>query len=147
MIRFLLAISVFFILFTLQGITLVNAQDECSDPPMECTSDADCRDILRPKCNLELGICESEPLSCQTDADCSNPCQPICDMSTSICVDQIVEEEGCDDLVGAAFGLCNAYCEAMDCDGEPQASERACDKVLSNYEKITGESMPLCSED
>jgi len=33
----------------------------------------------------------------------------------------------------------------MDCDGEPQASDKACDKVLGNYEKITGEPMPPCS--
>jgi len=27
------------------------------------------------------------------------------------------EETVCDLYEGAAFGLCNAYCEAMDCDG------------------------------
>lgn len=55
------------------------------------------------------------------------------------------EEEVCDGLEGAAYGLCNAYCEAMDCDGlEPQASEKACFKVLEKFENKTGEPMPPC---
>ena len=48
-------------------------------------------------------------------------------------------EDICDGEVGAAFGLCNAYCEAMDCDGDaPQASDRACDKVADKYLQVTG---------
>jgi len=58
------------------------------------------------------------------------------------CVEEIVTEDGCDGLEGAAYGLCNAYCEAMDCDGEPQASEKACARVKANYEKKTGEVPP-----
>ncbi len=55
------------------------------------------------------------------------------------------EETVCDSLEGAAFGLCNAYCEAMDCDGnDPQASEKACSKVLDKFEKQTGDEMPPC---
>jgi len=60
------------------------------------------------------------------------------------------EETVCDGEVGAAYGLCNAYCEAMDCDSyEPKASEKACNKVLANYEKKTGELPPcvdLCAD-
>jgi hypothetical protein len=53
-------------------------------------------------------------------------------------------ETVCDDQVGAAFGLCNAYCEAMDCDSvDPQASPTACDKVAAKFMNITG-SMPPC---
>ena len=48
----------------------------------------------------------------------------------------------CDGESGAAYGLCNAYCEAMDCDGAPQASQTACEKVESKYINITGMSMP-----
>jgi hypothetical protein len=56
------------------------------------------------------------------------------------------EEEVCDIFSGAAFGLCNAYCEAMDCelldDGDeltsPNASATACLKVKDNFIKITG---------
>ena len=55
------------------------------------------------------------------------------------------QTQDCYDLDGAAYGLCNAYCEAMDCDGEPQASEKACEKVLVNYVKITGD-VPPCFE-
>lgn len=52
-------------------------------------------------------------------------------------------ETVCNDQVGAAFGLCNAYCEAMDCDsGEPQASENACNRVLSKFEQLTGTTPP-----
>ena len=53
-------------------------------------------------------------------------------------------ETVCDELAGAAFGLCNAYCEAMDCDSvEAQASPTACEKVASKFEKITG-AVPPC---
>lgn len=49
------------------------------------------------------------------------------------------EEIICEDLSGASFGLCNAYCEAMDCDSAtPQASSTACAKVKSRYKTITG---------
>jgi len=42
------------------------------------------------------------------------------------------EEVVCDGEVGAAFGLCNAFCEAMDCDSDsPRASEQACDRVAA----------------
>ena len=50
----------------------------------------------------------------------------------------------CDGCTGAAYGLCVAYCEAMDCDSDnPQASESACQRVYDNYLKITG-SPPPC---
>lgn len=54
------------------------------------------------------------------------------------------EETVCDGLEGNLFGLCNAYCEAMDCDSEdPNASERACDRVLENFLDAGGE--PPCT--
>lgn len=45
-----------------------------------------------------------------------------------------------------AFGLCNAFCEAMDCDSaNPNASQKACDRVQANYERQTGSPPPcLC---
>lgn len=52
-------------------------------------------------------------------------------------------ETVCDSQVGAAFGLCNAYCEAMDCDSlNPQASETACANVFGRFENITGNPPP-----
>lgn len=53
------------------------------------------------------------------------------------------EETVCDGLTGAAYGLCTAYCGAMDCDsGDPQASQRACDRVGENFARITGGAPP-----
>ena len=53
------------------------------------------------------------------------------------------EENVCDGLSGAAFGLCNAYCEAMDCDSvAPNANETACLKVLGNFAKHSDEPIP-----
>ncbi len=45
------------------------------------------------------------------------------------------EESVCDSLEGGeAWGLCNAYCEAMDCDSDdPMASDQACEHVLENF--------------
>lgn len=53
-------------------------------------------------------------------------------------------EDVCDGDTGAAYGLCVAFCEAMDCDsGNANASPTACDKVADNYERRTG-SLPPC---
>ena len=50
----------------------------------------------------------------------------------------------CDTQTGAAYGLCNAYCEAMDCDSDSaQASTSACEKVSSKFNQITG-ALPPC---
>jgi hypothetical protein len=62
------------------------------------------------------------------------------------------EEDICDEMMGASWGLCNAYCEAMDCDlyfdddetTVPSASAQACDRVLANFEKVSGLACPPC---
>jgi hypothetical protein len=42
----------------------------------------------------------------------------------------------CDGLTGDAYGLCDAYCNAMKCGTEDQhASDRACERVLENFRK------------
>lgn len=49
----------------------------------------------------------------------------------------------CDNEHGAAFGLCNAYCEAMDCtDPNQAASNQGCASVKANFEKKTGRPLP-----
>lgn len=53
------------------------------------------------------------------------------------------EETVCDGQKGAAFGLCNAYCEAMDCDSPaPHAAPKACEQVRTKFERITGSALP-----
>lgn len=53
------------------------------------------------------------------------------------------QETVCDSETGAAFGLCNAYCEAMDCESaNPQASATACSKVKDKFTNITGRPLP-----
>ena len=49
------------------------------------------------------------------------------------------EEQVCDDagLMGSAFGLCVAFCEANDCDQFPDS--KACGVLRANYARITGE--------
>jgi hypothetical protein len=55
------------------------------------------------------------------------------------------EEPVCDDLNGALYGLCVAYCEAMDCHlGDQFASDRACERVLTNYMSHSDGEMPPC---
>ena len=55
------------------------------------------------------------------------------------------QEDVCAGQVGAAYGLCNAYCEAMDCDSaDAQASNKACNRVFDLFMNITGEQMPPC---
>jgi len=56
------------------------------------------------------------------------------------------EETVCDGLEGALFGLCNAYCEAMDCDSpNHHASDTGCARVLGNYMKHSGGTPPPCA--
>lgn len=53
------------------------------------------------------------------------------------------EETVCSGLAAPAFGLCNAYCEAMDCHlAEPHASRKACDQVRKNFQRKTGSDLP-----
>lgn len=53
------------------------------------------------------------------------------------------EETVCDNETGAAYGLCNAYCEAMDCtDPNQRASNKGCESVKKNFEKKTGRPLP-----
>ena len=55
------------------------------------------------------------------------------------------EEPVCDDLNGALYGLCVAYCEAMDCHlGDQFASDEACERVLTNYMTHSDGVMPPC---
>lgn len=52
-------------------------------------------------------------------------------------------EDVCAGQIGAAFGLCNAYCEAMDCDSaDPLASPEACGRVQDKYQTLTGANLP-----
>lgn len=44
------------------------------------------------------------------------------------------EEAVCDGQTGASKGLCIAYCEAMDCDADPNANATACAKVKGNWQ-------------
>ena len=54
------------------------------------------------------------------------------------------EELPCDaaGLRGAAYGLCIAYCEANDCEIQPDKT--ACDRLRANYAKLTGEDLFPC---
>jgi hypothetical protein len=51
------------------------------------------------------------------------------------------QETVCSGLTGAAFGLCNAYCEAQDCDVHPRPS---CPVLRRNFEKTTGSAVFPC---
>jgi len=49
------------------------------------------------------------------------------------------EEDVCDSLTGAAYGLCVSYCEAMDCgDANQHSDDEACLRVKANYQRIEG---------
>lgn len=52
-------------------------------------------------------------------------------------------ETVCDNEQGAAFGICNAYCEAIDCsDPNQRASNVACKNLKDHFEKLTGRPLP-----
>src|SRR3954447_18878989 len=58
--------------------------------------------------------------------------------------DPPAEETPCDSagLRGAAFGLCIAYCEANDCEIQPD--KHACAVLRANYSRITGDDLFPC---
>lgn len=47
-------------------------------------------------------------------------------------------ETVCDGEPAPGRGLCVAFCEAMDCDSDPNASVKACGNVKANWQKKTG---------
>ncbi len=55
------------------------------------------------------------------------------------------EETVCDTETGAAYGLCVAFCEANDCELDPDT--QACQVLRSNYMKITGSPFFPCEGD
>ena len=60
---------------------------------------------------------------------------------------QTPEEDVCDGYTDNAWGLCNAFCTAMDCDGDAtNASVRACGRVAENFMRATGEDSMPCIE-
>ncbi len=55
------------------------------------------------------------------------------------------EEQICDpaaELHGAAYGLCLAYCEANDCEIQPD--KNACGVLLQNFQRLTGATSVPC---
>ena len=58
------------------------------------------------------------------------------------------DETICDNESGKSFGICNAYCEAMDCDNpDRKASNKACEKKFEQWLALNGEGVPLPCED
>ena len=56
------------------------------------------------------------------------------------------EEDVCSIYNDKLYGLCNAYCEAMDCGDEYQrATNRACEKLEQNFMKKSGGQLPACA--
>lgn len=53
------------------------------------------------------------------------------------------DEEVCEGLESRAFGLCNAFCEAQDCDGEG-AGKESCDQLRLNFARLTEETRFPC---
>ena len=52
------------------------------------------------------------------------------------------EEGSCDGVTGKARGLCVAYCEAHDCELDPDSQE--CHELRANFQKITGRTSFPC---
>ena len=83
---------------------------------------------------IAIGLVLSSPVSAQTP-DGETPAQ-----------ETICETWG---FQGKVQGLCNAYCEAMDCDDpNPQASDQACSRVLGKIEDALpeGTMFPTCQD-
>ena len=85
--------------------------------------------VLRVKCRMPSIFCSIGILTL------------ILTLQSSGAVAQTV----CEGQTGKALGLCNAYCEAMDCDGDtPNAAAEACSSVRTNFEAVSGGAPPPC---
>jgi hypothetical protein len=51
------------------------------------------------------------------------------------------QEDVCSGFSGRAYGLCNAYCEAQDCDSLAQETP-SCQNVRRAFERSTGSTLP-----
>ena len=79
----------------------------------------------------------------------------ICGMGLMVCAGAVFantpdgstpsEESECDGIEGKAKGLCIAYCEAMDCDADPNATQKACDTLGAKLTAAHG-SIPCVDE-
>lgn len=47
-------------------------------------------------------------------------------------------EHVCDIYTGQAFGLCNAFCEAQDCDAPGKKNDTSCNQIRDNFARLTG---------
>lgn len=54
------------------------------------------------------------------------------------------EEHVCDPLQGRAFGLCNAFCEAQDCDAPGKKNNTSCNRIRDNFARLTNEPRLPC---
>ena len=115
-------------LFVLAPMT-VSAQCPDTDSDGVCDSEDPCP-LDRPDDTDSDGLCDSDD-PCPLDA--SNSCEVPTDCSS-------VEEE-------ELRGLCNAYCEATNCDGEHTASDRACNTLLGKYIVASEGEMPPCVQE
>ncbi len=53
----------------------------------------------------------------------------------------------CGDWTGNAWGLCNAYCEAKDCDSPNyNGSDNSCTQIYANFKKVAGEDAEMPCE-
>jgi hypothetical protein len=52
-------------------------------------------------------------------------------------------ETACDGLSRSARGICNAYCEAQDCDSHPKPSA-SCERLRANFQRQTGSKVLPC---
>ena len=72
---------------------------------------------------------------------------PLLLLALVVCVTSLASagngKSACDaaEIDGAALGLCNAYCDALDCDNQ---SSESCDVVRSEYIEQTGASSLPC---
>jgi hypothetical protein len=91
-----------------------------------------------------VSAASAQQITAQSFQDFMSHAQPLSSLGTPDGVPPSGETI-CQGLTGAAHGLCTAYCEAMDCDSaNPQASQKACDKVAASYAKITGQGTLPC---
>ncbi|WP_083928402.1 FG-GAP repeat domain-containing protein [Marinobacterium rhizophilum] len=80
-------------------------------------------------CFLFLGLTFAHPSVGAPPSALSSRTEAVCDV----------------DQGTSRYGLCNAYCEALDCDSEaPTASAKACDRILSSYTRKSKGLAPPC---
>lgn len=141
-------------------------ESECPNPPCEakCTTDADCKDAAKSKCDTQRGVC----VGCLQDGDCSTgqtcqqgtctgaedrckgvtcPTGEVCDPASGKCVGSCPDNLCKDSLCCSESGQCLACGKKQTCEPCQDHPECGAEQRCTTLGTGNKACVPLCSND